>query len=132
MKTKFQTLVCVLLVGLFILAAGCSSHTMQLTSADQGKQITLNPGGKLVIRLDGNPTTGYTWEAVNLDSSFLQQVGGIDFNSSNPNLVGSGGQQTFTFQALKSGSTILTLVYHRPWESGVAPLQTYQIFVTIK
>ena len=132
MKAKFQTLLCVLLVALFILAAGCSSHTMQLTSADQGKQVAVNAGGKLEISLEGNPTTGYIWEAANLDTSFLKQVGAVNFKSSNPNLVGSGGQQTLTFVALKPGTTVLTLVYHRPWEQGVAPLQTYQVFVTIK
>jgi len=132
MKVKIQTLLCVLLVTVFILAAGCSSHTMQLSSADQGKQVSVNSGGQLAVSLDGNPTTGYTWEAQDLDASLLKQVGGVDFKSSNPNLVGSGGQQTLRFQALRPGTTVLTLVYHRPWEKNVAPIQTYKLTVTIK
>jgi inhibitor of cysteine peptidase len=54
------------------------------------------------------------------------------FASSNPNLVGSGGSLTLTFRVLKTGPAALTLVYHRPWETNVAPLQTFSITATVK
>jgi len=47
-------------------------------------------------------------------------------------LVGLGGQVRFIFNATKAGSTTLELVYHRPWETNVAPLQTFTIQVTVK
>jgi predicted secreted protein len=47
-------------------------------------------------------------------------------------LVGAPGTQTLTFQALKTGTTTLTLGYHRRWETGVQPVNTFQIMVSIQ
>ena len=55
--------------------AGCGSMQVKLTSADDGVQQSVNVGEEIVIMLDGNPTTGYTWEAKELDTSMIQQVG---------------------------------------------------------
>jgi inhibitor of cysteine peptidase len=117
-------------------AAGCGATRANpgaLTDADNGKTATVNVGETLVIELGGNPSTGYTWEVKDLDIQIFQQVGDIGFRpaSSTP-MVGQGGTQILTLKALKSGTTPLTLVYHRPWETGVAPLETYTVTVTVK
>jgi predicted secreted protein len=54
------------------------------------------------------------------------------FKSSNPELVGSGGTITLTFKVLKTGTGTLNLVYHRPWETGVEPINTYTTTITVK
>lgn len=132
------------LLTLIILAAGCGGHAgsgpvqvsppeqVNLTESDNGQKITLFAGQELIIQLAGNPTTGYTWEASNLDAAMFQQVGQAVFASSNPNTVGSGGTQTLTFRVLKTGPAALTLVYHRPWEKDVAPLHTFSITAVVK
>jgi inhibitor of cysteine peptidase len=132
------------LAALIILAAGCGSHAgsgpvqvsppeqVNLTASDNGQKITLFAGQELVIQLDGNPSTGYTWEAKDLDAGMFQQVGETVFAASNSNLVGSGGTLTLTFRVLKTGPAALTLVYHRSWETGVAPLQTFSITAAVK
>jgi inhibitor of cysteine peptidase len=132
------------LAALIILAAGCGSHAgsgpvqvsppeqVNLTASDNGQKITLFAGQELIIQLPGNPSTGYTWEAKDLDASMFQQVGEPVFAASNPNLVGSSGTLTLSFRVLKTGPAALTLVYHRSWETGVAPLQTFSITVVVK
>ena len=132
------------LAALIILTTGCAAHPgrgplqvsppgqVNLTASDNGQKITLFAGQQLVIQLDGNPSTGYIWEAKDLDASMFKQVGDATFSSSNPNLVGSGGTLTLTFQVLKTGPATLTLVYHRPWETGVPPLRTFSITATVK
>jgi inhibitor of cysteine peptidase len=82
--------------------------------------------------LEGNPSTGYSWETKDLDSSMFEQVGDTVYQSSDPGLVGSGGTFTMTFKVLKAGTSILTLVYRRPWETGVDPADTFEISVTAK
>jgi inhibitor of cysteine peptidase len=115
------------------MATACSSaKPVNLTSADKGSQVNVKVGDQIVISLDGNPSTGYTWEAQGLDSTIIQQVGEATFVSSNPGLVGSGGTLTLTFKALKAGTVPLNLVYHRPWETGVAPVDTFAVTVTVK
>ena len=128
------------LAALIILTVGCGSAPVQvsppeqvnLTASDNGQKLTLFAGQELVIQLPGNPSTGYTWEAKDLDAGMFQQVGEPVFVSSNTNLVGSGGTLTLTFRVLKTGPAALTLVYHRPWETNVAPLQTFSIKATVK
>ena len=131
------------LVAWLLLAAGCvrpgyvdlqisPPEQVFLTAANSGQKLTLFVGQELVIQLDGNPSTGYTWEAKDLDAGMFQQVGETVFASSNPNLVGSGGSLTLTFRVLKTGPASLTLVYHRPWETTVAPLHMFSITATVK
>jgi len=123
----------VILALLLILAAACSpAKPVSLTAANKGSQVGVKAGEQIEITLDGNPSTGYTWEAKDLDSTMFEQTGDPVFNSSNPSLVGSGGTLTLTFKALKAGTATLTLVYLRPWETGVDPIDTFAVTVTVK
>jgi len=116
-----------------ILASACSpSKQANLTAADKDSQVEVKLGGQIVIGLDGNPSTGYTWEAKDLDLTMFEQVGDSVFSSSNSDLIGSGGTLTLTFKTLKAGTAVLTLVYQRPWEVGVDPIDTFAVTVTAK
>jgi inhibitor of cysteine peptidase len=117
---------------LFVLTACNPSIQITLTSADNGNQVEVKQGGEIVINLDSNPSTGYSWEAQDLDGTMFEQVGDPVFASSNPDLVGSGGTLSLTFKTLKAGSATLNLVYHRAWETGVDPTDTFSVSVTVK
>ncbi len=120
------------LVSVLLIMSGCASEKTKLTMSDNGKAINVRTGGQIVVELEGNPSTGYTWESINLDTRMVQQVGESNFKSSNPGLVGAGGTLTMTFKTLKAGKTNLTLVYHRPWEKNIEPQSTYVITITSK
>ena len=128
------------LVTVIILSACSHSQAVQvsppeqlpLTTSDNGTKVNAFVGQELVITLAGNPSTGYTWEPKDLDPSMFLQVGETQFTSSDPNLVGSGGTQTLTLRTLKTGTVTLTLVYHRPWETGVAPADTFSVVLLVK
>ena len=121
------------IAAVLLLATACSSpRTVTLTGANNGGKVEVQDGGQIIIRLEGNPSTGYTWEAKDLDTSLFNQAGDPVFSSSSPGLVGSGGTLTLTFNALKAGSSQLILIYHRPWEIGVDPTNTFTVTVTIK
>ncbi len=128
-----------LVVGI-ILSTGCAPRQFQvsppeqvnLVAADNGQNVRLFAGQELIIQLDGNPTTGYTWETKDLDTKMFMQVGDVQFTSSDPKLVGSGGTQTLTLKVLNTGTSTLTLIYHRPWEKDVKPANTFTVTVTVK
>jgi len=122
----------VALAVMVILITGCGPVQTQLSAADNGKTVEVKAGDQIVIALEGNPSTGYTWEAKDLDASMFQQVGETEFKSSNPGLIGAGGTLTLTFKTLKAGTSALTLIYHRPWETDVAPVNTFMVNVTVK
>jgi inhibitor of cysteine peptidase len=128
-KIQFISILAILL----IMATACSpAKPVNLTAADKGSQVSVKVGEQVAISLDGNPSTGYTWEAIGLDTAIFEQVGQATFISSNPGLVGAGGSMTLIFKAVKTGTAVLTLVYHRPWETGVTPLETFSVAITVK
>jgi predicted secreted protein len=80
------------------------------------------------ISLDSNPTTGYIW-TVNFDSHFLKEEN-ESYRRSQPELIGSGGQQVFTFTPVNVGKTTLSAVYKRPWENIAADERTFSIIIS--
>jgi len=121
----------VLVIAMLTACAGVAAGTQTLTEADNGKTIQLRNGEKLVVTLTGNPTTGYTWDPVLPADSIVKQIGQAEFTPES-NQVGSGGKVALTFQAVAPGQGPLQLVYHRPFESDVAPLQVFTVNVVVK
>ena len=120
------------LLAVLVLVAGCgTAEEVKLGASDNGRQIELKKGQTLVIALEGNPSTGYTWEVVEIGEQVLRQKGDPEFKPES-DLVGAGGVQTFRFEAVGAGQTDLKLVYHRPWEEGVEPLETFSVQVTVR
>ncbi len=84
------------------------------TDPDNKTEITLRPDGKLRLKLDSNPTTGYYWYLKDIDASTLNQLSDDYFADAAPEgVVGSGGHQMFVFEALAKGKSTLILSYER-------------------
>lgn len=127
-RVAILTLLVIALIG-----AACANNgkqTKTIGASDSGKTVTLSVGDTLKVTLEGNPTTGYNWEAQSLDTSMLKQVGEPAFTPTT-SALGSGGQVTLSFDAVGKGQTTLNLIYHRSFETGVAPLHTYQVTVQV-
>ena len=137
------------LLVLLVLAAGCASsgaaspdaetdrggeQTIVLGAEDNGSQVELNSGQVLEVTLASNPTTGYSWQVSEVDETVLTQVGEVEFQQAPAEgepVTGAGGIETFRF-ASSTGETTLTLVYHRPWEKDVEPLETFAVQVVVR
>ena len=84
------------------------------TDPQSGTTITLRPGGKLNLKLDSNPTTGYYWYLKDIDASRIDELSESYFADPAPEgVTGSGGHQMFVFEALKIGKSDLVLSYER-------------------
>ncbi len=104
-----------------------------LNATDNNTTINATAGEFLVVTLEGNPTTGYTWEVTEpLDDLVLRQVGDIAFvqDYAEPGLVGVPGVQIATFEVVGAGDATIKMVYHRPWETEVEPVDTFTLNVT--
>ena len=120
----------VIVLASFALAA-CGGKTQTVTENDNGKTVTVNTGDKLIVKLDGNPTTGYTWQLNNFDTSLLESAGEPDYKTDSL-LIGSGGRYTYTFAALKPGEVTLQFNYLRTWEKDIPPVENFSITVDVK
>ncbi|MGA3053434.1 MAG: protease inhibitor I42 family protein [Candidatus Korobacteraceae bacterium] len=103
-----------------------------ITDADNGKDVDLPAGDTLVLRLESNPSTGYSW-AIKGDPSPLRLVkSSTKKNGQNSHVVGAPVTQEFRLTAVSAGMVSLTLEYRRPWESNVAPAKTFQVRVNAR
>ena len=130
--TKVNNSIVVMLLMTNI-AAGCGpTGEVRLDMADNERQIKVEVDQILVISLESNPTTGFGWELVELKDPILQSMGDAEFQpSESEEIVGAGGTETFRFKVMSTGQTTLTLVYHRSWEEGVDPLETFRLDVIV-
>ncbi len=119
----------------FLLAelVACGPQSGDLTEADNGSRVTLEQGQELVITLESNPTTGYSWHVMEVDADVLKQVGEIEYKQAtgSDGLVGAGGTETIRFEAVATGEATLTLGYFRSWEDE-PPVETFTLTVVIK
>lgn len=100
--------------------------------------IAVGVGQSFTFGLQSNPTTGYRWELELSNLSGMFSVVGPTYVPSpppqpgGPPLVGSGGQECWTFQANRSGTITLMLNYRRPFEPATTPpVRTKQITVIV-
>ena len=106
---------------------------LTLSEEFSGKTLYISNDFQLFsVVLEGNPTTGYSWEVNGFDQSLVKLVGEPIYTTQSPtNIVGAGGKFTFNFLTLgKAGETTIKLVYLRPWES-VPPLKEFTLKVKI-
>jgi len=97
------------------------------------QQVEVPAGGSLTVVLGSNPSTGFQWteEAQISDTSVLKQVS-HEYVAPDSEMVGAAGQEKWTFDALKAGTTTVSLEYGRPWEGGEKGEWTYTLTVTVK
>ena len=110
---------------------GSAPKEVKLTKDDAGKSVEVAKGGTLEISLEGNPTTGYTWEVESVDDKVLKQEGEPE-TKPDSDAMGAGGMMTLKFKAEGAGKTDLKLVYHQPWEGGEDSGETFEVSVTVK
>jgi inhibitor of cysteine peptidase len=87
------------------------------SSAD-GQTINLQAAEDLIVTLTSNHSTGYSWAVVQItDNNVLKEIG-HQYIPSPSGLLGSGGTEVWTFQAVRPGISSLTMAYTRFDGSG--------------
>jgi len=120
--------------------AAIGDEIPQATKAFLGEGITTTPiqikntlkdDSKTVeINLEGNPTTGYTWEYnIDVDGIIKEDSNQYKPKHATSGLVGSGGTYTWKFSSLKEGTAEITFKYLRPWEKEITKTKTYSCTV---
>lgn len=107
-----------------------SPAVVQLTQGDNGQPSTLEVGQTLAIDLDENASTGYTWTIDSYDQDILESLGSTPRYSSGP--VGSGGQITFTFRGIATGTGQIRLKNWREWEGDASVVERFETTVTVQ
>ena len=121
------------LMGLILaacLVAGCSSTVQAYTDPEATIDISANNEFVILIALESNPTTGYSWEASYGETRLELVEETYELGEyAEQGLVGAGGTELFRFKALKSGEEKITMDYKRPWETEVLEQKVFTIEV---
>jgi len=121
-----RRLLILMLVIVTSLLAGCLGEPA--VYADPAETISISADQDFVVALDANPTTGYSWHE-SYDETALELVEKTFElgESAKEGLIGAGGLEKFRFKAIGKGTTEITLVYKRLWETEI----TEQIVFTV-
>jgi inhibitor of cysteine peptidase len=131
-----QILLFMLILPVLFLS-GCSvseGGEVMVDETRDGSAVEVSVGENLVISLESNPSTGYTWQVLAVDTAILEKTGENEFVQAEGDamLLGAGGREQMTFRAVAKGTTTLELGYKRPWEVEADPEQFFSIEVTVK
>jgi len=101
-----------------------------VTEDDNDAHVTLRLGDRLLVALEGNPTTGYQWaNTLVYEFATLREIGEPEFRPDS-DLVGAGGLFLFRYEAVRVGPQAFRFAYQRPWES-VQPLRLLEFSVDV-
>jgi predicted secreted protein len=106
-----------------------SGKTVQLTEADDGTIVHIEQGQTLVLKLNANATTGYSWKLTSISRALGQPVMNYKVNGLQ---TGASGVASFTWKTQTtldlSGSHKVALAYQR---GNGDPAKTYAFTVNI-
>jgi inhibitor of cysteine peptidase len=113
------------------LITGCGGSTIKAYS---DPEVPIDSGMDkefiVLIALESNPTTGYSWEA-EYDAAMLELVEEtFELGEyAKENIVGAGGTELFRFKGLSKGETEITFHYKRSWEAEILDTKVFTVEV---
>jgi predicted secreted protein len=118
-------------------AAASTAGDLMLTAKDANSTQTVTVGQKIVVALDQNGGTGYSWQTSSVDTSIVKELsnevgrkeGSQTTSADGSPMVGTPETVTVTYQAVAAGTTKVVLG-HIPPGSDKAE-ETFTITVTV-
>lgn len=100
-----------------------------LREPDSGAVVEMEPAQQVLVEVEGNPTTGFTWEVAEIDQRVIAPAGDPQYESES-DADGSGGTYTFRFEVVGPGETEVVMAYRQSW-TDVAPSRTFTFRVVV-
>ena len=127
---KIFLLVTTLIISISLIT-GCGGSTIEAYSdPEETIDSSMNNEFIVLIALESNPSTGYSWVA-EYDDAILELVEETfePGEYAKENIVGAGGTELFRFKGLSKGKTGITFNYKRPWETEVLDTKVFTVEV---
>ena len=138
-KLVLPVLIAILALSLPACSPAVKEVALQATYDDftQNKNLTrettLRAGSVVKVTVASNPTTGFKWGLANISAPAVIALNGeSEYVLPDSAALGAGGQEIWTFKALKRGTSSISLAYSRPWEGGTKAERTVDIYITVK
>ena len=112
----------ILLFVITVIAFGCKTANVNSTGIEDANSMTSESvkykiaiGETFEIKLKSNPTTGYKWKWLNKEAITVVDYTGNSYVTDTPAMIGTGGNDTWTFTGIKSGTETIILGYGPAW-----------------
>jgi len=92
---------------------------------------TVKIGESIIHELEGNLTTGYTWQYKAENPEIVKITEEIVSENKN-GMVGTPSKFKYKIEGLKTGSTQILFTYQRSWEKDIPPAQTDTLTVNVQ
>ncbi len=123
-----------------LLATGCATREriVTVTESANGSTVNIGVGDRLRVELPSNPSTGYSWQTMELNSWVLARTKRPVFTpdwvvgADRQRMVGGSGKLTLEYEAIGAGTSPVRIAYSRQWETNTAPAKTLQMTVVVK
>ena len=113
-------------------AGHAENQAIIITGADDGKQITVPEGSTFEVRLEQRGATGYSWEIVHPDQTYVEVLESSNTPLSEAPKAGGPVQKTWRIKALKAGQTELNIYLYRPWEGIEKAAERFHVTIRIQ
>jgi predicted secreted protein len=139
MKLKIFLAFTILVNVLFLSSCAVTSYDFEVDIScaefDQSNNRTgefeVEVGDKIRVELCSNPTTGFQWDyAMTVDNVLREED--HDFQEPEGNDPGAPGIETWTFEAVETGTTEVQMEYGQSSEGGLQSQLTYNMTVTVQ
>jgi inhibitor of cysteine peptidase len=110
--------------------AAPSGNTVSLGVEQTGGSYQVRAGDTIIINLAANPSTGATWQFVDLDRNIFSEEKIAQPKRAEAPLPGEGGKVTFALRAKKPGTGVIKMSYRREWEPD-KPWGSFEATVTV-
>ncbi|MDR3348532.1 MAG: protease inhibitor I42 family protein [Acidaminococcales bacterium] len=111
--------------------AGHYLDSYRVTAAADGKLLRVGVGNMVVLFLEANRTSGYSWQIKKDSPSPVLQYINSAYLMNSPKAaerrIGAGGWEMLVFGVAAPGETYLEAEYKRPWENQAAKAIKIQI-----
>jgi len=124
----------ILAVALALVAFALPAVAQELSGnvyTDPATPVSIAKGHDFLIALAANPTTGYSWTATVSNGNVENEGSAYQAHPAAAGMVGSGGQQIFSFEGSAKGTATITFAYARPFEKGKPAAKTVVFHVTV-
>ena len=122
------------------IVSGCTSNNQPNTptpatssvtaynASDDNRTVALKNGDSIIVSLDENPSTGYSWNVSATSGLSIRDLGYVDKGTQG--MVGAGGMHSWAITATGTGDQAFSGIYKRPWEPVYGNETTYLLHIT--
>ena len=109
------------------------THPGVLTMSDNGRSFDVRQGEVIVVKLDSNHSSGFSWALGEDIGAVVKQDGKSVYarNTSKSGKILSGGNETWRFRTVGTGRESVKLEYRRSWERNF-PDRTFRFSLTVR